>query len=104
VRCIECACRYSEGEPSIVGYGVTGSFPLFPGDGTCDVGIAAASFGISPPLAIGARGALTLGDLVSCLRVDDDADLMMSRSCCSYGDDVVDTSFVGGVTGDADER
>ena len=102
--CIEGACRYSDGESSIIDYGVTGSFPLFPGDGMCAVGIAAASFGISSPLAISALGTLTLGDLDSCLRVDDDADLMVSRSCCGYGGDVVDTFFVGGVLGAADER
>ena len=102
--CIEGACRYSDGEPNIVDYGVTGSFPLFPGDGMCAVGIAAASFGTSSPLAIGARGALTLGYLDSCLRVDDDADLMVGRSCCGYGGDVADTFFIEGVLGAAEER
>jgi hypothetical protein len=70
----------------------------------CAVGIAAASFGISSPLGISARGTLTLRDLDSCLRVDDDADLTVSRSCCSYGSDVADTFFVGGVLGVADEQ
>jgi hypothetical protein len=70
----------------------------------CVVGIAAASFGISSPLAISARGTLTLGDLDSRLRVDDDTDLTVSRSCCGYGGDVADSFYVGGVLGAADER
>ena len=100
----EGACRYSDGESGVVDYGVASRIPLFPGDSESAVGIAAAGFAISSTLAIGARGVLTRGDLDSCLRVDDDADLVMSRSHRGYRGDVVDTFFVGGVLGAAYER
>jgi hypothetical protein len=85
----------------VVDYSITSSFPLFPGDSVCAVGIAAAGFAISSPLVIDAQGVLTLGDLDSCLRVDDDAYLVMSRSHRGYRGDVVGTFFVGGVLGAA---
>jgi hypothetical protein len=73
------ACRYSDGESGVIDYGVASRIPLFPRDSESAIGIAAAGFAISSSLAIGVRGVLTRGDIISCLRVDDDADLVMSR-------------------------
>jgi hypothetical protein len=84
---------------SIVDYGVTSSFPVFSRDGECAIGIATASFAISSPLVVDARGVLTPGGLGSRHRVGDDADLVMNRSRRGYGGDVVDTFLVGGVLG-----
>jgi hypothetical protein len=90
--------------PSIIGYGVASTLPLFPGDGISAIVIAATGFGIASPITIDAWGALALEKLDSRMRVDDSINLMRGRFRSSRHGDVVGTFFVGGVLGAADER
>jgi hypothetical protein len=101
---VEGAARYSDREASVIYYGVASRNPLFLADSKSAIGVAAASFGIPSPITVDAQSVLTLGDLAFCMRVDDSIDLMVNRSCWSYGGLVVDTFFIGGVFGAADER
>jgi hypothetical protein len=101
---VEGSYRNSRGNSSVVGYSIASNLPLFLSDGVSAIIVVGAGFDVAVPTTIDAWGMFTFGGSFSINRVEDGVNLVMRHSPGGCLGNDVDTLFVGGVLGIADER